>query len=59
MKRLVNRSFYVDFKIESTYSEVTRLVAVVATATRTTVQAQSRAVSLNVTKSLAIVALLG
>ena len=42
-----------------TYSKVTNLAAVVAAAVRATVQAQRRTVSLNMTKSLAVVALLG
>lgn len=43
----------------STYGKVTNLAAVVATAVRTTVETQRGTVSLNVTKSLAVVTLLG
>ena len=43
----------------STYGKVADLAAVVATAVRTTVETQRGTVSLNVTKSLAVVALLG
>ena len=43
----------------STYGKVTDLSAVVATAVRTTVETQRGTVSLNVTKSLAVVTLLG
>lgn len=50
----------VRVKVLPTYSEMTRLVAVVAAATRgTAVQAQGRTVSLDMAQSLAVVALLG
>jgi hypothetical protein len=42
-----------------TYGKVTGLAAVVAAAVGTAVQAQGRAVSLDVTETLAVVALLG
>lgn len=43
----------------STYGKVAGLAAVVAAAVGTTVQAQSGAVSLDMSKALAVVALLG
>jgi Zn-dependent membrane protease YugP len=44
---------------ESTYGKVAGLAAVVAAAVGTAVQAQSGAISLDVSKALAVVALLG
>lgn len=43
----------------STYGKVTRLAAVVAAAVRATIEAQCGTVGLDVTKTLAVVALLG
>ena len=56
---LVNNGSFQDiYRPNSTYSKVTGLAAVVAAAIGTTVQAESGAVSLDMAKTLAVVALL-
>lgn len=53
------RRFETGLGGSETYSKVAGLAAVVAAAVGTTVQAQGGAISLDVTETLAVVALLG